>query len=229
MLKYCSVAKSVREYSDIYLRPRSLWNGFIPPRWFSNCCFLNSRKTSVSWRSTSWERNSLSVPSFYEFRRIMYCFHKTATWYFFCESHESTHHLQPCLRLRILRHNVTCQRSPKWYFVGLCWRFCELSPTSRLCGLLMGSLNSQSVQSFPKLESRTPLRSLCYPRGIVIESCTDAVFPRVKWTPTRGRSEKQRALRCLLTCRTVKRSQPSQIANWWRRLARSASRRRPVC
>jgi hypothetical protein len=61
------------------------------------------------------------------------------------------------------RHSVTCQRSPKWYFFGLCWRFCELSRTSRLCGLLMGSLNSQSFQSFPKLESRTPLRSLSCP------------------------------------------------------------------
>ena len=112
------------------------------------------------------------------------------------------------------RHNVTCQRSPKWYFIGLWWRLCELYPTSRLCGLLMGSLNSQSVRSFPEVESRTPLRSLCCPRGIVIESCTDAVFPSVKWTPTRGRLGKLRTLRCLLTCGTVRWSHPSQSANW---------------
>jgi len=26
---------------------------FIPSDWFSNCCFLNSRKIAVTWRSTS--------------------------------------------------------------------------------------------------------------------------------------------------------------------------------
>jgi len=65
-------------------------------------CFLNSRKISFTWRSTSWERNSLSVPSFYEIRRIMYCFYKTATKCFYCEPHESTAHFHPCLRLLIL-------------------------------------------------------------------------------------------------------------------------------
>jgi hypothetical protein len=42
-------------------------------------CFLNSKKISFNWRSTSWQRNSLPVPSFYEIRRIKYRFYKTAT------------------------------------------------------------------------------------------------------------------------------------------------------
>jgi hypothetical protein len=198
----CSVAKSAREYAALYLRPRSLWNGFIPSDWFSNCCFLNSRKICyleeyflrkklypsviVLWNSKD------NVPFSQDLHRML-----------FCEPHESTPRRHPCLRLRILpsQQPVSDLRSGTLsVFVDDYANFPELLVCAD-CWWAVWTLRVLEVSH--KLESRTPLRSLCCPCGIVIESYTDAVFPSVKWTPTLGRLEKLRALVCPLTCRTV--------------------------
>jgi hypothetical protein len=47
---------------------------------------------------------------------------------------------------------LTWQPSPKWYFVGLCWRFCYLSPCFRLWILWEMNWTPESRQFFPHLD-----------------------------------------------------------------------------
>jgi hypothetical protein len=54
---------------------------------------------------------------------------------------------------------LTCQQSPKLYFIDLCWWFCELSPRFHLWDLRRDELTIN--WSFHTFKPRKPLKSIC--------------------------------------------------------------------
>jgi hypothetical protein len=104
------------------------------------------------------------VPAFCEFWRLIFRVHKTAILRIFVTQMNPFLTFTCIYACALCRHNIICQRSPKLYFIGLCRRFCELSPSSPLCWLWMGSQNCQRSK-FPQVRVKNTSEIFVAPLG----------------------------------------------------------------